>query len=210
MENEIKNPVGYARVSRKEQDIEVQISQLKAEGIPADRIFFDIGVSGAVPAEKRQGYKQLMNYAKSNPVDAIYCFEISRLGRTAMETLMLVQEWEKKGIKVISFSPAESWSRNVDPLFRELIVHMMSWIANMERRMLKERVKAGVQEYRDKNGRWGPRKREPNQAKVEKLLGQGMKLAQVAREMKIPQSTLYKWYHIWQNEKRVEYVEGVE
>lgn len=207
---EIKNPIGYARTSTKEQDIDLQINLLKAEGIPAERIFFDIGISGSVPAERRQGYKQLMTYAKNNPVDAIYCFEISRLGRSAMETLVLVQELEKRGIKVISLSPSESWSKNVDPLFRDLLIHMLAWVSNMEKKVLKERVKAGVAEYRDKHGKWGPRKREPNQAKVEKMLSQGMKLAQVAREMKIPQSTLYKYWNIWQNEKRVEYVEGVE
>jgi len=210
MENQIKNPVGYARTSTKDQDINLQINLLKAEGIPSDRIFYDIGVSGSVPAVKRQGYKQLMSFTKNKDVDALYCFEISRLGRSAMETLMLVQEWEKKGTKVISLSPAESWSRNVDPLFRDLLIHMLAWMSNMERKVLKERVKAGVQEYRDKHGKWGPRKREPNQVKVEKLLGQGMKLAEVARELKIPQSTLYKYWNIWQNEKRVEYVEGVD
>lgn len=210
MENQIKNPIGYARTSTKEQDINLQINLLKDEGIPSDRIFYDIGVSGSVPAVRRQGYKQLMTFTKNNPVDAIYCFEISRLGRTAMETLVLVQELEKSGIKVISLSPSESWSKNVDPLFRDLLIHMLAWVANMEKKVLKERVKAGVQEYRDKHGTWGPRKREPNQVKVEKLLGQGMKLAEIAREMKIPQSTLYKYYHIWQDEKRIEYVEGVE
>lgn len=210
MESFIKNPVGYCRTSTKDQDIDLQINLLKAEGIPAERIFFDIGISGSVPAERRQGYKQLMTFAKNNPVDAIFCFEISRLGRSAMETLVLVQELEKRGIKVISLSPSESWSKNVDPLFRDLLIHMLAWVANMERKVLKERVKAGVQEYRDKHGTWGPRKREPNQAKVEKMLSQGMKLAHVAREMKIPPSTLYKWYHIWQDEKRIEYVEGVE
>lgn len=207
---EIKNPIGYARTSTKEQDIDIQINQLKAVGIPAERIFFDFGVSGAVPAERRQGYKQLMNFAKNNQVDAIYCFEISRLGRTAMETLKLVEAWENNGVRIISLSPAESWSRNVDPLFRELLIHMLAWVANMERKVLKERVKAGVAEYRDKNGRWGKRPREPNQAKVEKMLGEGMKLAQIAREMKIPPSTLYKWYNIWQDEKRVEFVENVK
>lgn len=210
MESFIKNPVGYCRTSTKDQDIDLQINLLKAEGIPAERIFFDIGISGSVPAERRQGYKQLISYTKTHEVDAIFCFEISRLGRSAMETLVLVQELEKRGIKVISLSPSESWSKNVDPLFRDLLIHMLAWVANMERKVLKERVKAGVQEYRDKHGTWGPRKREPNQAKVEKMLSQGMKLAHVAREMKIPPSTLYKWYHIWQDEKRIEYVGGVE
>jgi len=210
MESSIKNPIGYARVSTKEQDIDLQINLLKAEGIPSERIFFDVGVSGSVPAVKRQGYKQMMSFTKSNDVDAIYCFEISRLGRTSMETLMLVQEWEQNGVRIISLSPSESWSKMADPLFRELLVHMLAWVANMEKKVLKERVKAGVAEYRDKNGKWGPRKREPNQAKVEKLLGQGMKLAQVARELKIPPSTLYKYWNIWQDEKRIEYVEGVE
>lgn len=209
MENQIKNPIGYARVSTKDQDIDLQINLLKAEGISSDRIFFDVGISGSVPAVKRQGYKQMMNFIKKNEVDTIYCFEISRLGRTSMETLLLVQELENQGIRVISLSPSESWSKNVDPLFRELLLHMLAWVANMEKKVLKERVKAGVQEYRDKHGTWGPRKREPNQAKVEKMVAQGMKLAQVARELKIPPSTLYKYWDIWQNEKRVEYVEGV-
>lgn len=207
---EIKNPIGYARTSTKEQDIDLQINQLKAVGIPAERIFFDFGVSGAVPAERRQGYKQLMNFAKNNQVDAIYCFEISRLGRTAMETLKLVEAWENNGVRIISLSPAESWSRNVDPLFRELLIHMLAWVANMERKVLKERVKAGVAEYKDKHGRWGKKPREPNQAKVEKMYNGGMKLSQIAREMKIPQSTLYKYWNIWQDEKRVEYVENVK
>lgn len=210
MESSVKNPVGYCRTSTKDQDIDLQINMLKAEGIPSERIFYDVGVSGSVPAERRQGYKQMTNFIKKNDVDAIYCFEISRLGRTSMETLKLVEALENAGIRVISLSPSEAWSKNCDPLFRELIVHMMSWLANMERRTLKERVKVGVQEYIDKHGRWGPKTREPNQAKVEKLLGQGMKLAQVARELKIPPSTLYKYWHIWQDEKRVEYVEGVE
>lgn len=205
-----KFPVGYARTSTKEQDIDLQINQLKAIGIPAERIFFDAGVSGAVPAPKRAGYKQLMNFTKSNQVDAIYCFEISRLGRTAMETLILVQDWENAGIRIISLSPAESWSQNVDPLFRELLLHMLAWVANMERKVLKERVKAGVAEYKDKHGRWGKKPREPNQAKVEKYLAQGMCLAEVSREMKIPQSTLYKYWDIWQREKQVEYVKNVE
>lgn len=123
---------------------------------------------------------------------------------------LLVQEWEKKGVKVISLSPAESWSKNVDPLFRDLLIHMLAWVANMERKVLKERVKAGVAEYKDKHGRWGKKPREPNQLKVEKMLGEGLKLAQIAREMKIPPSTLYKWYGTWQNEKRVEFVENVK
>jgi DNA invertase Pin-like site-specific DNA recombinase len=210
MEAEIKNPIGYARTSTRDQDINLQINQLKAIGIPDECIFFDFGVSGSVPAERRQGYRQLIGYAKTHEVGAIYCFEISRLGRTAMETLKLVETWENSGVRVISLSPAEAWSKNCDPLFRELIVHMMSWVANMERRMLKERVKAGVQEYKDKHGRWGKKPREPNQAKVEKMYSQGMKLAEIAREMKIPQSTLYKWWGIWQDEKRVEFVENVK
>jgi DNA invertase Pin-like site-specific DNA recombinase len=48
MKNEIKNPIGYARTSTKEQDIDLQINLLKAEGIPAERIFFDVGISGSV------------------------------------------------------------------------------------------------------------------------------------------------------------------
>jgi len=37
-----------------------------------------------------------------------------------------------------------------------------------------------------------------------------MKLAEISGEMKIPQSTLYKWLHIEQDEKGVEFVENVK
>ncbi|NPE28641.1 recombinase family protein [Methanococcoides sp. SA1] len=70
--------------------METQILQLKNKGIVAEQIFFDEGVSGSVPAEKRLGFKQLLKCIESNDIDTIYLFEISRLGRTFIDTLNLV------------------------------------------------------------------------------------------------------------------------
>ena len=62
---ELKNAVGYARTSTKEQNIDTQILQLKNKGIPAEQIFFDEEISGRVPAEKRPGFKQLLKCIES-------------------------------------------------------------------------------------------------------------------------------------------------
>lgn len=210
-ENNIDNSVGYARTSTKDQHIETQILQLKNKGIPDNRIFFDEGVSGSVHANKRHGFKQLLKCMDENDIDTIYLFEISRLGRTFIDTLNLVMEFEDKGIRVISLSPSESWSTVGDSHYRKLLISLFGWVAENEKRILQERIKIGIQRYKKENGgKWGRKTKEPDRKTVTKYLAKGMKHAEIARVMNIPPSTLYKYKDEWLCQDKLERINKLE
>lgn len=195
--------VGYARTSTKEQNVDTQIVQLKKKGVPADHIFFDEGISGSVQANDRPGFKSMLRFIESHDIDTIYLFEISRLGRTFVDTLNLVMDFEDKGIRIISLSPSESWSTIEDPHYRRLLISLFGWVAENEKRVLQERIKIGIERYKKERGKWGRPTKEPDYAEVMKYRQNGLTWAEIAREMKIPPSTLYKYRDIWKEEERI-------
>jgi putative DNA-invertase from lambdoid prophage Rac len=208
MEN-IEKSVGYARTSTKDQNIDTQIIQLKNKGLTPERIFFDEGISGSVPAPQRAGFKKLLKYIESNDVDTIYLFEISRLGRTFIDTLNLTMDFEEKGVRVVSLSPSESWSTIGDPHYRRLLISLFGWVAENEKRILKERIKVGIERYKGENKKWGRPAKEPDKKEAMKYRNKGLTWAEISRVMNVPASTLYKYRDIWGEQERVERVRSV-
>lgn len=138
--------IGYTRVSTIDQDPENQIRILSNAGIPSDYIFVDKGISGTIAAENRPGFQRAMAYINEHPgqIKYLYVYEISRLGRTTLETVNLISKLEKMGIMIWSLSPTESFMRTTEKSIRELLIMIMSWVAQRERENLIERTKAGL------------------------------------------------------------------
>jgi DNA invertase Pin-like site-specific DNA recombinase len=211
MENtKYNNSVGYARTSTKEQHIESQIIQLKNNGIPDEHIFYDEGVSGSVNATKRDGFKQMLKFIEKNDIDTIYLFEISRLGRTFIDTLNLIMRFEDEGIKVVSLSPSESWSTVGDSHYRKLLISLFGWVAENEKRILQERIKIGIHRYKKDNDSWGRPSKEPDKKKVMNYRKKGLTWAEIARTMNIPASTMYKYKGKWDEQDKLEKVKNIQ
>jgi len=208
---------GYARISttgkkgNHEQNIETQISLLKKEGIEPENIFFDEGISGSVPAMERPGFQTMIKHIEKEGIDTIYTFEISRLGRTFYDTLTLIMDMEKRGIRIISMSPNESWTKMTDPNLRGLFVSIFSWVAENEKRTLQERIKAGIERSRNENNdKWGRPKKEPDRKTAMQHKARGLTWAEVARVMQIPKSTMYTYAKKWKREQEKEIIEAIE
>lgn len=71
--------IGYARVSTKEQNLNLQIEFLKNNGVDDGLIFIDKGVSGTVAPEQRDGFKQLLQKARSG--DTLVVYKLDRISR---------------------------------------------------------------------------------------------------------------------------------
>ena len=211
MENiNINNSVGYARTSTKDQHIETQILQLKQKGIRDEQIFYDEGISGSIHASKRKGFIQMMKFIEANKVDNIYLFEISRLGRTFIDTLNLVMDFEDKGIRVVSLSPSESWSTVGDSHYRKLLISLFGWVAENEKRILQERIKVGIERYKTENDSWGRPTKEPDKKKVMNYRDKGLTWAEIARAMDIPASTMYKYKDEWMKQDKLEKIKNIQ
>jgi len=186
--------IGYVRVSRDDQNVENQISLLLSEGLLRESIFVDC-ISGISPIEDRDGYTKMMQAIKNRSAGelvTLYVFEISRLGRSFLETLNTVRILEESGVRVWSLSPAESWSRIDDKKLRDLMLSIFSWVADRERENLIERTKLGLARAKAEGKHLGRPERVIPWKRVKELQEKKISLAAISRILDIPYTTLYR------------------
>lgn len=185
--------IGYVRVSREDQNVDNQIKVLLAEGLPRESIYVD-HVSGISTMEEREGFARMMQFIKDHVGEPItlYVFEISRLGRSFLDTLNMVRTLEVSDVRVWSLSPAESWSRIDDKKLRDLMLSIFSWVADRERENLIERTKLGLARAKAEGIILGRPKRVIPWKRVTELQEKDISLAAISRILDIPYTTLYR------------------
>ena len=185
--------VGYIRVSTKDQNPDNQKNILLEAGIPSDCMFIDHGVSGTVPARKRPGFKQLLEFISTREgVKFLYVYELSRLGRTTVETISIIQDLEEAGITVWSLSPNEGFTRSEDKAVRQLMVMIMSWVAERERANLIERTHAGLERAKADGKKLGRPRNDIDWNKVDSMRADGMSWEDIAAKLKLTPMQLYR------------------
>lgn len=189
----IYTKIGYVRVSTQDQNCDNQKMLLLEAGIPEDCIFVDHGVSGTVPARKRPGFKRVLDYIKDNEgVKYLYVYELSRLGRTTYETISIIQDLEEGGITVWSLSPNEAFTRSEDKAVRQLLVMILSWVAERERANLVERTKAGLERVKAEGRQLGRPRCKIDWDDVESKRKDGISWNQIANDLNLTNMQLFR------------------
>jgi putative DNA-invertase from lambdoid prophage Rac len=127
--------IAYYRVSSNSQSIDAQRSAL-SNGKTFDREFMDEGVSGAVPAASRPGFSAMLNYVREG--DCIHVYAVDRLGRDAIDVQTTIRALLAKGVTVDVRGLGQ-----IAPGVGELIVAVLSQVADMERQRINERTASG-------------------------------------------------------------------
>lgn len=154
---EIKKVAIYARVSTEEQAKEGysitaqlqthrQYAQLYNWEVVEE--YVDEGISGK-SIKGRPAMKRLIDDVEINKFDAVLVWKISRLSRNMLDTLVILDKFEKYDVKFISYS--ENFDTG-NPIGR-LVLQIMASIAEMERNTLSENVKLGMKQ-RALEGQW--------------------------------------------------------
>ncbi|HBI2046976.1 TPA: recombinase family protein [Enterococcus faecalis] len=125
--------IGYARVSKEEQNLNRQIDQLIDYG--AEKIIHE-KITGT--KKNRQGIDQLKQTLRSG--DILVVESISRLGRNTLDILLLIQEFANNKIQVVSLKENMDTSTPTG----KAMLQMMSVIAELERNLLADRVREGI------------------------------------------------------------------
>lgn len=176
--------IGYARVSREDQNLELQLDALNAAG--CGRIFSDKR-SGA--QKVRKGLEDALSHLR--PGDTLVVWKLDRLGRTVKQLVDLVEELESKKINFKSVKDNIDTTSSAGRFF----FHLMASLAQMERELIVERTKAGLAAAR-KLGRIGGRRRVMTESKIgsaKKLLRSGILPRDVAADLGVSMATLYRW-----------------
>jgi len=172
----------YTRVSTsgKGQDTEVQARELREyatrRGWDVVQEYTDNGVSGA--KESRPALDRLMQDARRRKFDGVVCWKLDRIGRSLKHLVNLLAELEAVGVALVSFSDNLDLSTPQGRLMFQIIGAM----AEFERSLTVERVKAGIAYARAKGKRLGRPKVSVNAAQINRLRAGGASWAVVCRE----------------------------
>lgn len=149
MEKE-KRAALYLRVSTDSQQTDMQESELrayaKARGWIVQKVFADRGVSGA--KDSRPALQELMATCRQRKVHAVLVWKFDRFGRSLRHLVTALEEFKRLGIDFVSAT--EGIDTSVPS--GELVFQIFGAIAQFERALISERVKAGLAEAR-RNGK---------------------------------------------------------
>ncbi len=160
-----------------------------AHGYTIVKWFKDVGVSGATPPWERESFKRLLEAARERP-RPVLIYELSRLGRTFYETLRALQELEALGAPIIAVSPKEAFLANLDPQVRKLILAILTWVAERERELLRQRTKEGMLRAKLQGKHIGRPRKKVDLRLVKKYREKGLSYADIARLLGVSYSTL--------------------
>src|SRR4051794_14636784 len=175
--------IGYARVSKDEQNLDLQMDALKAAGV--ERVFTD-KVSGA--KADRKGLADALSHARKG--DVLTVWKLDRLGRSTLQLMMLLNELHERGVEFKSLTEGID---TTTPMGRFYFT-MSSALAQLERDRLIERTRAGLTAAKAR-GRTGGRKPKLTSDQIEMargLLENGKPPRDVARAFGVGRSTLYR------------------
>jgi len=176
--------IGYARVSTEEQNLELQTQALIQAG--CERLFTD-KTSGT--RADRPGLTDALSHLREG--DTLVVWKLDRLGRGVKGLVDLVTHLETQKIHFQSLTDQIDTSTSAGRFF----FHVMASLAQMERELIQERTRAGIEAAR-RCGRVGGRKRLMTPGKIESaqhLLSTGMPPRDVAKNLGVSLPTLYRW-----------------
>jgi DNA invertase Pin-like site-specific DNA recombinase len=173
----------YTRVSKDEQSTKRQINDLSsAPGFEVVKVFSE-NISGFTKSvDEREQLQAMLNYVDQYSIQCILISEISRLGRNTHETLTLIKDLEKKGIKLYihNLSMTLGSDNEKDRIVNTLIVTVLSDLARLESENLSYRIKSGIR-ARKANGLHTGRKVDSAES-TEKFLNKHKKAIKLIRD----------------------------
>jgi DNA invertase Pin-like site-specific DNA recombinase len=174
----------YARVSTNNgQDPTMQTRELKEycerRGWDIAGEYVDIGVSGT--KEERQELNRLIGDAHRRRFDAIVVWKFDRFARSVSHLLRALETFKALGIEFVSLSEQVDTSTPTG----KMVFTVLGAVAELERSLIVERVRAGLRNARAKGKKLGRPRAVVDASRVATLRLQGLGWKKISREMGI-------------------------
>ncbi len=180
----------YAGVSTSNtgQDPEVQLRELREyvarRGWKLAGEYVDVGISGT--KEKRPQLDRLMADAHRRKFDAVVVWKFDRFARSVSHLLRALETFKALGIEFVSLSEQVDTSTPTG----KMVFTVLGAVAELERSLIAERVRAGLRNARAKGKRLGRPKVAVDAATVARLRASGKSWAAIADELGIGEGTV--------------------
>jgi len=185
--------IGYARVSKNEQHLDLQRDALLKAGCREQNIFTD-KITGT--KTERKGLEQALSHLRER--DTFVVWRLDRLGRSLKHLIETVTNLHKQGIAF------QSITENIDTSTAtgQLVFHIFGALAEFERNLIRERTIAGLEAARARGRLGGRPEVQATSAKVvmaKKLYADKTnEIDEICKTLNISRATLYRYVTIGQ------------
>jgi DNA invertase Pin-like site-specific DNA recombinase len=180
--------IGYARVSKNEQNLNLQRDALVKAGVSARNIFTD-KITGT--KQERPGLAQALSHLREG--DSLVVWRLDRLGRSLTHLIETITDLNTRKIGF------KSLTENIDTATAtgKLVFHIFGALAEFERNLIRERTIAGLEAARARGRLGGRPKLKASSAKVamaKKLYADKTnEVAEICKMLQISRATLYRY-----------------
>jgi DNA invertase Pin-like site-specific DNA recombinase len=182
----------YARVSTSNhgQDVTVQTRELQqfaqARGWQVVGSYVDTGISGT--KDSRPELNRLMADAHKRRFDVVCVWRFDRFARSVSHLLRALETFKALGIDFVSFSEQMDTSTPAG----KMVFTVLGAVAELERSLIVERVRAGLRNARAKGKTLGRPRRVVDPARIGRLRAQGRSVREIAAELGYSRSLVHK------------------
>lgn len=178
----------YVRVSTSDQKLDMQTTEVKAY---AGRMGWNIAeysdkMSGS--KTRRPGLDRLMDDARLRKIDIVLVWKMDRFGRSLKDLITNILLLDGYGVRFISVTQGIDTDKQ-NPASR-FMMHILAAVAEFERGIIVERVRAGVAEAQRQGKHCGRPKRIFRRDEALALQKGGASLRAIAKQLGVPLSTV--------------------
>lgn len=186
----MKRAVLYARVSTPDQHLETQLYDLRKlaaqRGFEVVREYSDRGISAS--KARRPGLDSMLEDARRGEFACLLVAAFDRIARSTKNFLEIVDELNELGIEFISAREAIDTSGPMGRMF----LTMVGSIAELERSLIVERIKAGMRRAKIEGRRLGRAPLDVDRNALVRDRLAGMSLTDVAKKYRISRASVVR------------------
>jgi DNA invertase Pin-like site-specific DNA recombinase len=180
--------IGYARVSTRDQNLDLQVDALKSAG--CERIYQDVA-GGAKTA--RPALDDMLGQLRAG--DVLVIWKLDRMGRSLTHLVELVGDLLKRKIGLLSLNdPINTTSAQ-----GRLVFNLFASLAEFERELIRERTQAGLSAARARGRVGGRPKGLSSEAEATAMAAETLyrerrlSVSAIAQKLHVSKSTLYSY-----------------
>jgi DNA invertase Pin-like site-specific DNA recombinase len=180
----------YARVStvNNGQSPEMQLNELREycerRGWKITGEYVDVGISGS--KDSRPELNKLMADAHKRRFDIVVVWKFDRFARSVSHLLRALETFRALGIEFCSFSEQVDTTTPTG----KMVFTVLASVAELERSLIVERVRAGIRNAKAKGKRLGRPCVHVSDSQITSLLAQGLSMATVGQQLGISAATV--------------------
>lgn len=179
---------GYARISTKDQSLNMQIDALKKAG--CHKIFSE--VAKGAKADRAEWLKLLNEVSEG---DTLIVWKFDRMGRSLHHLIKVVNDLLKQKVGIVSLNdPIDT--TNIQGM---LMFNIFASLAEFEKDLIRERTMAGLKSARSRGKMGGRPKGLSDEAKRKACIAEALynqkelTTEEIAKQLSISRTTLYEY-----------------